>query len=175
MKYRFASFVVIFFLLGIVNILGVVNINATSLTKIAYVDIAQVFDQFKETKRVTGILNDEIKSKKTEIEKKQKEIEKLERELKEAIMLSEQEKAKREAVIKQKKLAIQKFADTIKSGLLKEEQDQTQRIIKIIYEVIEDIAVKEGVSIVVDKSMVLYGIEEINLTQKVIDILNKKQ
>lgn len=168
MKHKIASFVVIL-------LLGTVNLHAASLVKIAYVDISQVFDQFSETKKITNVLNKEIETKKEEIEKRQKKIEKLEKELKEAIMLSEQERAKREAIIEQEKLNLQKFADETKSNLLREEQEQTQRIIKIIYGVVKDIAVKEGISIVVDKSVVLYGIDEIDLTQEVIDILNKRK
>lgn len=169
MKHKIAFFIVILFLLG------TVNLQATSLVKVAYVDVSQVFDQFSETKKITNILNKEIEAKKKEIERKQKEIEKLEKELEGAIMLNEKEKARREAVIEQKKLDLQEFANEVKSSLLKKEQEQTQRIIGIIYEVIKDIAIKEGISMVVDKSVVLYGIEGINLTQDVIEILNKKK
>lgn len=163
----------IIFLVVFLLFVGVVNLNATSLMSIAYVDVSSVFDQFTETKKITAMLNKKIESKKEEIEKKQKEIEGKEKELKEAIMLSEQEKTKREAVIEQEKLALQEFANKVKSDLVKEEQEQTQRIIKVIYKVIEDIAVKEGISIVIDKSVVLYGVDEIDLTQKVINTLNK--
>jgi outer membrane protein len=152
-----------------------IRLEAASLIKVAYVDISQVFDQFKETKIVTNKLNKEIEAEKKEIDRRQKEIEKLEKQLKEAIMLSEQEKARREAVILQKKKELQDYANKVKTDLLKKEQEQTQRIIKIIYGVIENIAVKEGISLVVDKSMVLFGTEEIDLTQRVIDILNRRK
>ncbi|MBU1154033.1 OmpH family outer membrane protein [bacterium] len=158
----------------ILLLLLVSNLQADSI-KIAYVDMTQVFDQILETKTVTEALSKEVEDKREEISKRQKEIEKTEKELKEAIMLNEKEKNKREIVINQKKEELQKFADEARNSLLKKEQEQTQKIVKAISKVIENIAIKEDINLVLDKSVVLYGIDEIDLTQKIIEILNKKK
>ncbi|MBU0599210.1 OmpH family outer membrane protein, partial [bacterium] len=87
----------------------------------------------------------------------------------------EKEKNKREIVINQKKEELQKFADEARNSLLKKEQEQTQKIVKAISKVIENIAIKEDINLVLDKSVVLYGVDEIDLTQRIIEILNKKK
>ncbi|MBU0900196.1 OmpH family outer membrane protein, partial [bacterium] len=62
-----------------------------------------------------------------------------------------------------------------RNSLLKKEQEQTQKIVKAISKVIENIAIKEDINLVLDKSVVLYGVDEIDLTQRIIEILNKKK
>jgi Skp family chaperone for outer membrane proteins len=62
-----------------------------------------------------------------------------------------------------------KFVDVKKKELDKIEADNTDAVMKDIYSVLDSIAKEEDISIIVDKSQILYGQSVKNLTDKVLD------
>ncbi|MCB4790742.1 MAG: hypothetical protein LHV68_02530 [Elusimicrobia bacterium] len=70
-----------------------------------------------------------------------------------------------------KKLDIVKLVNTQKECLTKLEEDQTNNVLADIYTVLGKIADEEGVTIIVDKSQILFGKTAKDLTDKVLDRL----
>jgi len=148
-------------------------IFAIDLIKIAVLDWSKVSSNYQELQDRYN----ELYSKKTSVEnvikKEKEEIEKLEKELNYGV--SESEKAKRIKVITQKKEELENFQNEA-AKLLKEREDKIIEVAKEnINNAIKEIASKEGISIVLSKSVVLYMLDDsLDITNEVIKILNRK-
>jgi outer membrane protein len=143
-----------------------------TLIKIGVVDITRVFDEYPETKKATQALNKEYEEQKVRIDVLQDEITRLEDELKN-IMLSEEERERKKAMIEQKRKKLQELTTQAEQELLEKERKLTRKIIKKIYKAIKHLAEEKGISIVVDKAGVLFSSPELDLTEEVINRLSK--
>jgi outer membrane protein len=146
-----------------------------TIIKIGVVDITRVFDEYPETKKATQALNKEYEEQKVKIGEFQDEILKLEDELKTNIMLSEEEKERRKAVIERKKKELQELRTQAEQKLLEKERKLTRKIIEKIYTAIKHLAEEKGISLVVDKAGVLFSSPELDLTEEVINRLSKER
>jgi outer membrane protein len=137
--------------------------------KIGFVDVAKVFDEYPETKKATDLLNREIEARRTKISAFQLEIEKLEKEIEK--VKDKEMIAEKKALLKRKREEMRDYAQEARTYLLKREQELTKKIVEKIYEAIKKVAIKEGVSLVMEKGTLLYGVPELDLTENVIKLL----
>lgn len=109
----------------------------------------------------TSTVIDEKKNKiielKTEIDKKQKNLENIRQSIEDKKNKIKTEKEKVEKEIEQKR---QKY--------------ETEIYVEL-YKLIQEIAKKENLNLVIEKSGILYGIPQIDITQKVINLIKEKQ
>ena len=144
--------------------------------KIGFVEVKQVFDECTATQQATLSLKKQIELRQAGLQKEQEEIGNLQTELRDKeVVLSESEKDKRKKEIEARISALQKEADAAKEEITAEERDLTNTIIDSIKEVITDIAKTEGFGLVLEKNSILYAESATDLTERVVEKLNKKQ
>ena len=144
--------------------------------KIGYVDVRKVFDSCTATHQAVLSLRKEIESKQGALAKEEEEIMALQKELREKeVVLSEIEKKKRQAEIDDKTTLFKKKAENAQQEMAIKEREFTNSIIKSIQTVITEIAKQENYNLILEKDSILYGDNVVDLTDKVIEKLNKTE
>lgn len=138
--------------------------------KIAYVDLAKVFDEYKMTREAEKKLEDKGRAKDVERTKMIDELKKLKDE---QALLSEKAKAEKQTVIDSKIKTLQEFDRTTRDELVKERNDMLGNILKDIEKVVSEYAKSNGYDIVLNSRMLLYGAEQYDLTSDVLKKLNR--
>jgi len=155
--------------------------------KIAYVDSQTVFDKTKLGKKYQGIVREYYESRKKILDMDAEEIQKLQEEYskqKQAKLLSEKAQKEKEESISRKINDFQKKRDEFTGEINKKNEELSNEFNQQMVTVIKDIAKKEKVSLVLNRIInilskaevpsVLYGDEDLDLTQQVITELDKK-
>jgi Skp family chaperone for outer membrane proteins len=138
--------------------------------KLGYVDLANVFDEYKKTKDSEKALEEKGKAKEAERNKMVEELRKLKDE---QALLSEKAKGEKQAVIDNKIKVLQDFDRVTRDALVKERNDMLGGILKDIEKIVGDYAKASGYDMVLNSRMLLYGGEQYDLTSEVLSRLNK--
>ena len=140
--------------------------------KIGYVNLSKAFDEYEETKQSDKSL--EKKSEKDEKKRKKlaDEIRKLKDEM---VLLSDKAKEKQQAAIDEKIMSLQQFVKDARDELKKERDEMLRDILVEIDKVIQDYGKKNGYTVILNDRSLVYGEKTIDITQDIIDILNKKK
>lgn len=138
--------------------------------KIAYVDLAKVFDEYKKTKDAEKNLEEKGKVKEGERTKMIDELKKLKDE---QALLSEKAKNEKQTVIDEKIRVLQEFDRKTRDELVKERNDMLGGILKDIERVVSEFAKANGYDMVLNSRMLLYGAEQYDLTGEILARLNK--
>ncbi|MCM8761017.1 MAG: OmpH family outer membrane protein [Candidatus Omnitrophica bacterium] len=151
-------------------LLSAADIALAKEYKIAYVDLAKVFDEYKKTKESEKKLEEKGKSKEAERTKMVDELRKLKDE---QALLSEKAKADKQVIIDNKIKALQDFDRVTRDELVKERNDMLGNILKDIEKVVTEYAKTNGYDMVLNSRMLLYGGEQYDLTNEILSRLNK--
>ena len=138
-------------------------------TKIGYLDVAKVFDDYKKTKEFDAALEKEAKAKQSERDKFVNEITRLRDELE---LLSEKGKADKQAVIDEKIKRLQEFDRVTKDNLKKERDDMVADILKEINDIVQDYGKKQGYDLILNDKVIVYKKDSLNVTEDILKILN---
>lgn len=138
--------------------------------KIAYVDLAKVFDDYKKTKDSEKDLADKAKGKEDARKAMVDELRKLKDE---QSLLSDKAKADKQKVIDAKIKTLQDFDMKTRDDLLKERNDMLGGILKDIEKVVTAYAKENGYDFILNSRMLLYGGEQYDLTNEILSRLNK--
>ena len=139
--------------------------------KIAYVDLAKVFDEYKKTKDSEKVLEEKGKGKEAERAKMVDDIKKLKDE---QALLSEKAKAEKQGAIDIKIKALQEYDNKTRNDLMKDRNDMLGGIMKDIEKIVTDYAKASGYDFVLNSRMLLYGAEQYDMTAEVLTRLNKQ-
>ncbi|HXY53697.1 MAG TPA: OmpH family outer membrane protein [Nitrospirota bacterium] len=156
--------------------------------KIAYVDSQTVFDKTKLGKKYQGIVREYYESRKKILDIDAEEIQKLQEEYtkqKQAKLLSEKAQKEKEDSISRKISDFQKKRDEFTGEINKKNEELSNEFNQQMVAVIKDIAKKDKVSLVLNRIInvlskaevpsVLYGDEDLDLTEQVVTELDKKE
>jgi outer membrane protein len=138
--------------------------------KIAYVDLAKVFDEYKKTKDSEKSLEEKGKGKEAARAKMIEEVKKLKDE---QALLSEKAKAEKQAAIDMKIKTLQDYDTKTRNELMKERNDMLGGIMKDIEKIVNDYAKAIGYDLVLNSRMLLYGSDQYDITTEVLTRLNK--
>lgn len=143
--------------------------------KIGYVDIGEAFDKYKRTDIATEQLKKDIEEKRKEIEKKKETINVLKKKLEtQGVVIKEEEKGKMEQEVEGRISELKDIAEKSNIALRQKENEFTKNILDDIRAAINIYAKENEFDIVLDKREVLYGIEGMDITKEIIEIVNKK-
>jgi outer membrane protein len=155
--------------------------------KIAYVDSQTVFDKTKLGKKYQGIVREYYESRKKILDMDAEEIQKLQEEYskqKQAKLLNEKAQKEKEESISRKINDFQKKREEFTGEINKKNEELSNEFNQQMVAVIKEIAKKEKVSLVLNRTInilskaevpsVLYADEDLDLTEKVIAELDKK-
>ncbi|MCD6287852.1 MAG: OmpH family outer membrane protein [Candidatus Hydrogenedentes bacterium] len=149
---------------------------ADQVIKIGYVDVNLVFKSYMKTKQATKELDATYNTHLKEIDARKAEIEDLKNELKtKENILSQDRKDAILSTIRQKLADLQKYAKDADAKLRNDTDQRTRAIVEEIRKVVTQIATTDGYTVVFDKTMVLYAAPAFDLTQRVLDELNRNQ
>jgi len=138
--------------------------------KIAYVDLAKVFDEYKKTKDSEKTLEEKGKTKEAERTKMVDELKKLKAEQE---MLSDKAKAEKQTAIDAKIKVLQEYDSKTRNELIKDRNDLLGGIMKDIEKIVNDYAKASGYDFVLNSRMLLYGSDQYDLTNEILAKLNK--
>lgn len=147
------------------------NIVYAKEYKIAYVDLAKVFDEYAKTKETEKSLDEKGKVKEAERKKIADEIRKLKDE---QALLSDKAKAEKQKVIDDKIKALQDFDRKTRDEFIKERNEAIGGIMKDIEKIVTDYSKEASYDLILNSRTLLYGKEELNLTEEMLKRLNKK-
>jgi outer membrane protein len=148
--------------------------------KIAHVDSKMIFDKYAETTKAQKEYDKQVAKWEQEAAAKQKDLMDLKDKLeKQSLLLSDEKKKELEADFLKKKSEYEQFVQKIygKEGqLFQKNQEISDPIIQKIKKTIQDVANQEGYDMVFDRAAgaVVYWKKDNDLTQKVLDLLNKE-
>ncbi|NTV28706.1 MAG: OmpH family outer membrane protein [Candidatus Omnitrophica bacterium] len=137
--------------------------------KIAYVDLAKIFDEYGKTKAYDKVLEAENNKYQEERNKKIDQIRELQGKI---AMLKDAEKAKAEKDMEKLKNDILEFDRQKRTDLTKNRDEKVREILLEIEKTVSEYAKKEGISYVLNDKMLIYGTESANITEPILKGLN---
>lgn len=146
--------------------------------KIGLVDMSKAIQSSAEGQKAKKELEGEFNKKKKELEKKEADIKKMGEDLeKKALVLSDDVKAKKQQELQMEMRKYQEVVAKSQMEIQKRERDLTQPIITKMRKLIEDIAKKESLTMVLEKSeqLVLFSEKGVDLTERVIKEYDAKK
>jgi outer membrane protein len=152
----------------------------TAELKIAHVDSKLIFEKYADTKKAQKEYDKQVQKWEQEAANKQKSLMEMKDRLdKQSLMLSEEKKKELEAEFLKKKSEYEQFVQKIygKEGeLFQKNEEFSGPIITKIKKTIQDVANQEGYDMVIDRAAgaVVFWKKDNDLSQKVIDLLNKE-
>lgn len=146
--------------------------------KIGFVDLQTALNQSEAGQQAKVEISEQIKEYEGEVTSRQEELKKLKQELeKQSVMLSEEARAEKERAYQKKLKAFERFTKDIQDELQQRDSDYTRRIIDEVLKIVEEYGAEEGYTVILEKteSSLLYADEKIDLTSKVIEILDSRK
>ncbi len=172
-----------------VAVMGLIAVSAlASGGKIAYVDTQTVFDKTKLGKRYQGIVREYFESRKKILDQYGDEIQQLQEDYnkqKQAKMLNDKAQKEKEEVINRKISDYEKKRAEFQTEISKKNEELSNEFNQQLIAVLKEIARKEKVSVVLNKTInimskaevpsVLYADDDLDLTDKVIAAMDAKE
>ncbi len=144
--------------------------SAFSAEKFGYVSIERIGDAYQKAKDYMKVLEDKEAGYTAEIDKRRNEVKQFQDKIN---LLSEKEKETKNSELETKIKGLQEFVRQKQSDLRKEQVDKTIELSKDIKEAINKYSEKEGFTLVFDAAALAYQPKGMDITDKIIDILNK--
>ncbi|MBN1872256.1 MAG: OmpH family outer membrane protein [Candidatus Omnitrophica bacterium] len=138
--------------------------------KIGYINLGKTFDEYKKTQTYEKKLGSKGDNKEKEREKLVQDIRGLKEEM---VLLSEKGKEEKQTLVDEKIKTLQDFDRDTRDELRQERDDMIREILEEINKIIQDYGKKNGYTVILNDRVVIYGNEAIDITQDIIDILNK--
>ena len=157
-------------LLGVVFALTVFMGLSYAADKFAYIDLSRTFSEYGKTKDFDKALTDKESNYTTERDAKVDEVKKLQDKLS---LLSEKEKEAKKNEIETKTKNLQDYDRQKQTDLRKEQDEKMKELLKDIEGAVKTYAEKEGITLVFNDRVLVYQTKSMEITDKVIEILNK--
>jgi Skp family chaperone for outer membrane proteins len=157
-------------LLGVFFGLVVLTGKVLAADKLGYVDLSRAFSEYSKTKDYDKVLEEKQNAYTTERDKKVAEIKQLQDKLN---LLSDKEKEAKKGDLEVKVTALQEFDRQKQTDLRKDQDEKMKDILKDIEEAVKNYSEKEGYTLVFNDRVLVYQNKSMDITDKVIEILNK--
>lgn len=144
---------------------------AAAAAKIGYVDVAFVFDGYDKTKEEDAKLGEKSQEKQAQRDKMIDKIKNMKTELE---LLSEKQKEKKQSDIDNEIRKLQDFDRDGKAELQRDRDDMVKVLLKDIETVINEYAIKNEYTMILNARVLEYALEEYNITNEVLNLLNSK-
>lgn len=158
------------FLLSVMFVFGFLAGIAQAADKFAYIELRRVFDEYSKTKDYDKVLEQKENVYSGERDKKVNEIKQLQDKIG---LLSDKEKDTKSGDLQTKIKSLQETDRQKLADLRKESNEKRVEIMKDIEAAIKTYSEKEGYTFVFNEVGVLYNIKSTDITDKVLDVLNK--
>lgn len=159
----------IFFLgvfFGLVCLVG----SAAAADKLGYVDLSRTFSEYGKTKDYDKVLGEKQTAYTTERDKKVAEVRQLQEKMS---LLSEKEKEAKKGDLENKVKDLQEYDRQKQTDLRKDQDEKMKEILKDIEDAVKQQAEKDGYTMVFNDRVLVYQNKSMDITDKIIEILNK--
>lgn len=137
--------------------------------KIAYVDLARVFDNYERTKEYDAVLQKESQAYQKQRDEMINKIRDAQAKL---ALLREDEKRKLSADIEKQKTDLLDFDRQKRTELAQKRDEKVREILLEVEKVVSTMAKKEGYTLILNDRVLIYGEQEMNITEKVLKAMN---
>lgn len=151
--------------------LGVVWTSCAYAEKIAFVDVAKVFDSYEKTKQNDQILADQGKKKQNERDAMVQEIRRMKDEL---ALLADKNKEEKQTEIDRKIRVLQEFDSKAREELGNKRDEAVKEILKDIDSVMTDYGAQKGYDLIFNERALLYRSAKYDVTTDVLSELNRR-
>jgi len=138
--------------------------------KIGYINLGRALDEYEKTKKSEATLEKKLDKKEKEREKLVEEIKELKDEI---TLMSDKGRREKQDIIDEKIKNLQEFDKGARNELQDERDEVLRDILGEINNVISEYGKKNGYTAILNDRVLVYGDETIDITQEIIDILNK--
>jgi outer membrane protein len=146
--------------------------------KIGYVDMQKAIQSTSAGKKAKEQLEKEFKKRKKELAKKEADLKKMSEDLeKKAMVLSDDVRLKKQQSFQEEMLKYREMVGKSQAEIQKKERDLTLPIVKKLQGIIQEVAEKEGYTMILEKAeqSVLWAKSDVDLTDEVIKRFDKKK
>ena len=146
--------------------------------KLGFIDMQKAIQETAAGKKAKKDLEDEFNKKKKELEKKEADLKKMNDDLeKKSLVLTDEVKQKKAQELQQEMLKYREVVTKSQMEIQKKERDLTAPIVERLRSIVDEIAKKEGFTMVLEKSeqSVLWAKKDLDLTDRVIKEADKKK
>lgn len=150
--------------------------SALASGKIAYVEVQRVLETSEPGKKALDQLTKRFEDMRAELDRERGNVEKMREELqKQSLVLSQDAQEDLEAELRTKVREFQEMFQAYQARMQQEEQELSEPIIDILFDVINEYGQKNEYAAIFDAqgSGLIYADEALNITDKVIEELNK--
>jgi Skp family chaperone for outer membrane proteins len=154
--------------LGLLIITGL----AEAADKFAYIDLSRTFAEYNKTKDFDKKLTDKENGYISERDKKLGEFNTLKDKF---AILSDKDKEAKKGELESKAKSLKEFIDKRETELRKDQEDKMKEILKDIQDAVKTYSEKTGITLVFNDRVLIYQTKSMDITNNVIDILNKKK
>ena len=160
----------VFSLVAVFLFLSLGSAHAKSFEgKVGFVDLSRVFNEYKRTKEYDAVLEKESTAFQ---EERNKMIEKVRDAQSKLALLKEDEKQKMQEDIDKQKQALLDYSRAKGTDLTKKRDEKVREILLEIEKIVSDYSKKEGFTLVFNDRVLIYGDQQLNITDTVIKLLN---
>ncbi len=138
--------------------------------KFGYIDLSRTFSEYNKTKSYDKVLGDKEKAYTDERDKKINELKALQDKLN---LLNDKEREAKKGELDSKMKAFQDSDRQKQEDLRKEQDDRMKEILKDIEDTVKKYAEKEGYTMVFNDRVLIYQSKSMDITDKIISMLNK--
>jgi len=150
------------------------NVQAAEM-KIGMVDFQQVVQKSEPGQRVEAGLKKKGEHMEAELKKDKEELQALKDKMeREAMVMSREAREEKEIEFRVKARNLQEKDRRYKSEFVGEQRQEIDKLRKVVLEIAQEIGKREGFTMIVSKVGVLYNDPAIDLTDKVVQLLNKR-
>jgi Skp family chaperone for outer membrane proteins len=145
---------------------------ADAANKFAFVNLARCFSEYSKTKDFDKALTDKENTYTAERDKKLADLNSLKDKFS---LLSDKEKDAKKNELENKAKSIKDFITQKEEVLRKEQEDKMKEILKDIEGAVKTYSEKEGFTLVFNDRVLVYQSKTMDITDKIIGILNKNK
>ena len=157
-------------LAGVIFVLVLFSGVAQAADKFGYIDLSRTFNEYNKTKTYDKILSDKEKVFTDERDKKIAELKAFQDKLS---LLNDKEREAKKDELAAKVKAFQDFDRLKQTELRKEQEEKMKEILKDIEEAVKKYSEKEGYTLVFNDRVLVYQTKTMDITNQVMEILNK--
>lgn len=144
--------------------------------KIGFVDVRKAIESTKAGQKVKKDLEADFKKREKDLQKRANDVKKMNEDYeKKSLVLSDEAKLKKQQELQEEMMKYNQEVQKNTADLRKKEQDLMEPIFKKMQDVINNMAKKEGYSLILqNRENVLYATQDVDLTDKVVKEFEKK-
>ena len=145
---------------------------AQAADKFACINLGRTFNEYSKTKEYDKSLTEKENSYTVERDKRLKDLNSLKDKF---TLLSDKEKETKKSELEGKAKSIKEFITQKEADLRKEQEDRMKEILNDIETAVKGYAEKEGYTMVFNDRVLVFQNKSMDITDKIVDILNKKK